>query len=61
MKTYCEHCGQSVTFLRNHYLICNWCGYKVYPSKKYKFIELLTQEIKKRRKYEQSRISWEIN
>jgi len=42
MKTYCEHCGHSVTFLRNHYLICNWCGYKVYPSKKYKFIELLT-------------------
>ena len=61
MKVYCEHCGHSINFLRNHYLICRHCGYKVYPTEKAKFIDKLKEAMRKRRKYEQSRVSWEIN
>lgn len=61
MKIYCENCGHSIVFYRNHYLICNHCGYKVYPTKESKFKDMLIMAVRKRRKYEQSRINRTIN
>lgn len=49
-KVMCD-CGHSLSFLSNHFIICGYCGKKVYPTKKSEFKDKLMKEIKK---YEQS-------
>lgn len=46
-KVKCEHCGHSVSFRRPHYLICGWCGRKVYLTKKIKFVDKILSLIRK--------------
>ena len=41
-------CGHTLSFISNHYTICNHCGNKVYPSKKCEFKDKLMKEIKKK-------------
>ena len=55
MRIYCEHCGHSITFKRNHFAICSYCGYKVYPTEESKFKDKLKKAIiERKRKDEQS-------
>ena len=41
-------CGHSISFIRNHFTICNHCGRKVYPTQKSEFKDKLLKEIKRK-------------
>ena len=43
----CE-CGHTLSFISNHYKLCNHCGRKVYPTKRSEFKDKLLKEIKKK-------------
>lgn len=47
LKVKCK-CGHTISFISNHYTICNHCGRKVYPTKKSEFKEKLLKEIKRK-------------
>lgn len=46
-KVKCD-CGHTLSFISDHYSICNFCGRKVYPSKKSEFKDKLIKEMNKR-------------
>lgn len=46
-KVKCQ-CGHTISFLSNHFVMCNHCGRKVYPTKKSEFKDKLLKEIKKK-------------
>lgn len=46
-KVKCK-CGHIISFLSNHYIICSYCGRKVYPTKRSEFKDKLLKEINKR-------------
>ena len=51
IRTYrgvCEHCGHSVSFLKNQPIICSWCKHTVYPNKKSEFREKMIIELRKK-------------
>lgn len=41
-------CGHTISFVSNHYSICNHCGRKVYPTKKSEFKDKLLKEVSKK-------------
>ena len=44
-KTKCE-CGHTITLMYKSYVICNWCGRKVYRSEKDEFNDKLKKVFK---------------
>lgn len=47
-KIKCSHCGHTMYLVNRNYCICDWCGHKVYRSKKDEFEDKLSKEIKTR-------------
>ena len=46
----CPNCGHSISFLTNHYVICDYCGIKVYPTEKAEFKDKMILELRKKEK-----------
>lgn len=46
-KVKCK-CGHVISFISNHFMICNHCGRKVYPTQKSEFKDKLLKEIRKK-------------
>lgn len=49
VRRYCDNCHHSVSFLKDHFVICSFCGNKVYPNERSEFKDKLIKELKKRR------------
>ena len=45
-KVKCKYCGHSILIVNRSYCVCDWCGHKVYRSKKDEFKDKLKKEIK---------------
>lgn len=45
-KTKCSHCGHVIVMVYRKYCICDWCGHKVYRSKKDEFLDKMKKVIK---------------
>jgi uncharacterized protein with PIN domain len=46
IKVKCK-CGHTISFMKNHFAICSYCGRKVYPTKKSEFKDKLIKELKR--------------
>lgn len=46
-KVKCK-CGHTLSFISNHFTICNHCGRKVWPNKQSEFKDKLMKELKKK-------------
>ena len=45
-KVKCGHCGHTMYLVKRDWCICDWCGYKVYRSKKDEFLDKIKKVIK---------------
>ena len=45
-KIKCQHCGHSILIIDRKFCICDWCGHKVYRSKKDEFLDKIKKVIK---------------
>lgn len=45
-KVKCQKCGHTIILIDRESCICNWCGEKVYRSKKDEFKDKLKKKIK---------------
>ena len=46
VKVKCK-CGHSIGFIKNHSMVCSYCGRLVYATKKDEFKDKLLKEIKR--------------
>ena len=45
-KVKCQFCGHTEILLSRPFIICGWCGHKVYRSKKAEFLDKMKKVIK---------------
>ena len=45
-KVKCQHCGHSIFIVERKFSICDWCGHKVYRSKKDEFLDKIERKLK---------------
>ena len=45
-KVKCSHCGHTMYLVQRGWCICDWCGHKVYRSKKDEFLDKMKKVIK---------------
>ena len=45
-KVKCQHCGHVVILIKQNFIICDWCGHKIYRNKQEEFKDKVKQELK---------------
>ena len=46
-KSKCSYCGHTTVMLKQKFIICGWCGHKIYKNKQEEFKDKIKKELKK--------------
>lgn len=46
-KVKCKRCGHVVIMIKRNWMMCNWCGAKIYKNGKEEFKDKIRKELKK--------------